>query len=66
MNDGGSEKGWEGKLLMCVIRQLLKWSVALWAANWLCWCSGGKFGDAGELSGLDALDDKDGVPGPSD
>ena len=51
---------------MCVIRQLLKWSVALWAANWFCWCSGGKFGDAGELSGLDALEDKEGVPGRSD
>ena len=66
MNDGGKENGWEGKLLMCVIRQLLKWSAALWAANWFCWCSGGKVGDAGELSGLDALDDNEGVPGCSD
>ncbi len=33
INDGGSEKGWEGRLLMCVIRQLLKWSAALWAAK---------------------------------
>ena len=66
MNDGGSEKGCEGRLLMCVIRQLLKWSAALWAANWFCWCSGGKFGEAGELFGLEALDDKEGVPGRND
>ena len=51
---------------MCVIRQFLKWSAALWAANWFCCCSGGKFGDAGELFGLEALDDKEGVPGCSD
>lgn len=51
---------------MCVIRQLLKWSAALCAANWFCCCSGGKFGDAGELFGLEALDDKEGVPGCSD
>ncbi len=46
---------------MCVIRQLLKCSVAVGAASWCC--SGGKFGDAGELSGLDAVDDSEGVPG---
>lgn len=47
---------------MCVNRQLLKCSVAFAAASWFCW-SGGKFGDAGELSGLEAVEDKDGVPG---
>lgn len=62
MNDGGSENGWEGSLLICVMRQLLKCSVALWAAEWLC-CSGGKSGDAGELSGLDAVEESEGVSG---
>lgn len=63
MKDGGSEKGWDGRLLMCVIRHDLKWSVAFWGTNWGC-CSGGKLGDAGVLSGLDPLElHNDGVSG---
>ena len=61
MKVGGREKGWEGSWLMWFIRQDLKCSVAVFGGSRCC-ISGGKSGEAGELSGLEALEfDSEGV-----
>ncbi len=61
MNDGGKENGCDGNWLMWFIRHNLKCSVAPWAASCCCW-SGGKLGEAGELSALDPAEfDREGV-----
>lgn len=63
INAGGKEKGWEGKWLMCVMRQDLKCSVALCESRW-CWPSGGNSGESGQLSRLEAFElVSDGVVG---
>lgn len=66
MKDGGSEKGWDGKLLICVMRHDLKWSVAFCGTSCCC-CSEGNSGDAGVLSGLEPLElQSEGVSGRID